>query len=155
MQPTKSVEADPPRAPELAAMNPLVRSALIALGALLVGIGVLGIFLPLLPTTVFFLGAAACFGKSSPTAYRWLTTNRWFGSYLRNYREERGMTLISKAVSIATLWIGIVATALWLRPPMLIDGLLLVIAAGVTWHLLALATLRRIRETSQAGEARR
>ena len=155
MQPTNSVQADTPEPPQPVPMNPIVRAAFISLGALLVGIGVLGIFLPLLPTTVFFLGAAACFGKSSPAAYRWLTTNRWFGSYLRNYREEHGMTLISKALSIASLWIGIVAAALWIRPPLLLDGLLLVIAVGVTWHLLALATLRRSRETSPASEAGR
>jgi uncharacterized membrane protein YbaN (DUF454 family) len=66
----------------------LTRLALRAAGGLLVGLGVLGIFLPLLPTTVFLLGAAACFGKSSPGAYNWLTTNRLFGRYLREYREE-------------------------------------------------------------------
>ncbi len=62
----------------------LVRWFFIVVGSLLVGIGVLGIFLPLLPSTVFFLMAAGCYGKSSPSAYHWLTTNRFFGRHLKD-----------------------------------------------------------------------
>ena len=114
----------------------------IACGSLLVGIGVLGIFLPLLPSTVFFLLAMGCYGKSSPSAYRWMTTNRLFGRHLREYREEKGATLSTKMVSIATLWIGIGASEyfidnLWVRL------LLVAIAAGVTAHLVLLRTIRR------------
>ena len=73
-----------------------MRALLMATGTLFVGIGVLGIFLPLLPTTVFLLIAAACYARSSDRAYEWLMTNRMFGRYLRNYHEERGATLRSK-----------------------------------------------------------
>jgi uncharacterized membrane protein YbaN (DUF454 family) len=120
----------------------LVRWFFIALGSLLVGIGVLGIFLPLLPSTVFFLMAAGCYGKSSPGAYRWLTTNRFFGRHLKDYKEERGATLGAKAMSIGSLWIGIGLTEyfvdqLWIR---LALGL---IAIAVTVHLVRLRTIRR------------
>ncbi len=120
----------------------LVRWLYIALGSLLVGVGVLGIFLPLLPSTVFFLLALGCYGKSSPSAYRWMTTNRLFGRHLREYREEKGATLQTKVVSIATLWIGIGASEyfidnLWIRLG------LVAIALGVTTHLVLLRTIRR------------
>jgi uncharacterized membrane protein YbaN (DUF454 family) len=127
----------------LVSRSRLTRWALIAAGSLLVGIGVLGIFLPLLPTTVFFLGAAACFGKSSPGAYRWLTTNRYFGRYLRDYKEEHGATLATKLFSVGSLWAGIGLTGYLFRDVLWIDAILLAVAAGVTWHLLSLRTLRR------------
>ena len=106
------------------------------------GIGILGIFLPLLPSTVFFLMAMGCYGKSSPSAYRWMTTNRLFGQHLREYREEKGATIATKIVSIATLWIGIGASEyfidnLWVR--LLLVG----IAIAVTAHLFLLRTIRR------------
>ena len=120
----------------------LVRWFLIALGSLLVGIGVLGIFLPLLPSTVFFLMAAACYGKSSPAAYTWLTTNRWFGRHLKDYQEERGATVGAKVTAIASLWIGIGITELLIDNPWVRLGLPL-IALAVTVYLLRLRTIRR------------
>jgi len=128
--------------PRSQAGNPLVRAALIAAGSILVGIGILGIFLPLLPTTVFFLLAAACYGKSSPAAYRWLTTNRYFGKYLRNYREHRGATAGTKVTSIATLWFGIGLTTYLLQPALWLIGLLLAVGIGVSAYLIRLRTLR-------------
>jgi hypothetical protein len=111
-------------------------------GSLLVAIGVIGIFVPLLPTTIFLLLAAACFGRSSPGAYRWLTTNRWFGRYLHDYKERRGATLVTKVTSIGALWLGIGAAVWFLGLPLWADLVLFAIAVAVTLHLLTLATLR-------------
>jgi hypothetical protein len=124
------------------ASNPIVRVALMGAGSLLVAIGVIGIFVPLLPTTIFLLLAAACFGRSSPGAYRWLTTNRWFGRYLHDYKERRGATPLTKVTSVAALWLGIGAAAWFLSLPLWADFVLLAIAAAVTLHLVTLATLR-------------
>jgi uncharacterized membrane protein YbaN (DUF454 family) len=129
--------------PRVQSQNRLVRAALIAAGSVLVGIGILGIFLPLLPTTVFFLMAAGCYGKSSPGAYRWLTTNRWFGRYLRDYREEHGATVGAKLFSLGSLWLGIGISAYFVRGNIWVAGILLVVALGVTVHLLTLSTIRR------------
>ncbi|WP_322817472.1 YbaN family protein [Tepidiforma sp.] len=113
----------------------------VGLGGLLVGVGVLGIFLPLLPSTVFFLGAAGLFGRSSPGAYRWLTTNRWFGRHLRDYKEQRGATLGAKAWSIATLWVGIGVSEYFIDIPW-VQLLLVAIGAAVTLHVMTLRTIR-------------
>jgi uncharacterized membrane protein YbaN (DUF454 family) len=121
----------------------LVRWLFIALGSLLVGIGVLGIILPLLPSTIFFLLAAGCYGKSSPGAYRWLTTNRWFGRHLRDYREERGATLTTKFMSIGSLWLGIGLSEYFVVENLWVSLTLLVIAVAVTVHLVTLRTIRR------------
>lgn len=120
----------------------LVRWLYIGLGSLLVAVGVVGIFLPLLPSTVFFLMAAGCYGKSSPSAYRWLTTNRWFGKELREYREEKGATVQSKLLSIATLWIGI-GLSVYLIDNLWVRLSLLGVALAVSAHLLKLNTIRR------------
>src|SRR5690606_30808860 len=75
-------------------------------GFLLVGIGVLGIFLPILPTTIFLILASACFMKSSPKANEWLKNNRFLGAYLRNYQDKSGLTITAKVLNISVLWIS-------------------------------------------------
>ena len=134
-----AIVASEPVAPS---QHRLVRVVYIAAGSLLVGIGVVGIFLPLLPRTVFFLLAAACYGKGSPSAYRWLMTNRLFGQRLRDYKEERGATSATKGVTLLSLWAGI-AFGAWLTGfnPWIALPLLL-IAIAVTAHILTLRTVR-------------
>ncbi len=100
----------------------------------------LGIFLPLLPTTPFLLLAAACFVRSSPRLHDWLLEHPWFGDYIRHYREHRAITLQAKILSITLLWSVIALSAVamsswWIR------GFLGVVACGVTAHLLHLKTL--------------
>lgn len=119
----------------------VVRALLIAAGSVLVGIGVLGLFLPLLPSTVFFLLAGICYGKSSPGAYRWLTTNRLFGEQYRHYQEHRGATVRTKVIALATLWGGIAASAILFHLPLWVDAILVVIATGVSIHLIQLRTI--------------
>ncbi|MBP7830294.1 MAG: YbaN family protein [Kiritimatiellae bacterium] len=120
-------------------------------GLIAVGLGTVGVFVPLLPTTPFLLLAAACFLRSSDRLYAWLMHHRWFGAYIRNYREHRAITRRAKVVTLALLWgvIGYsavaVATAWWLR------ALLGAVAVGVTLHLLGLKTLDRDMLESCAG----
>ena len=114
----------------------------LALGSLLVGIGVLGVFLPLLPHTIFFLLAAACYARGSERAHTWLMTNRFFGRYLRNYSEHRGATPGTKAVTIAMLWIGLAISAWLITPAVWIYAILAAVGVGVTAYVLSLRTLR-------------
>jgi uncharacterized membrane protein YbaN (DUF454 family) len=113
------------------------------LGIIALGLGVIGVFVPLLPTTPFLLLAAACFVRSSERLYAWLIHHKWFGDYIRHYREHRAIPLQAKVVTLALLWgvIGYAAfgivTAWWVRV------LLGIIAVGVTVHILHLKTLTR------------
>jgi len=116
------------------------RVLLIILGTLCVALGILGMFLPVLPTTPFLLLAAICYGRSSETFYQWLITNRWCGRYIRNYREGRGILLKQKIVTIALLWVAIGSTAWFAVSRWWARGLLLGIAIGVTVHLLKMKT---------------
>src|SRR5262245_51691087 len=104
----------------------LWRLILIACGTLCVALGVLGIFLPLMPTTVFLLLAAACYARSSDRFYQRLVNDRWLGPYITNYRERRGLTRRQKAFTIGLLWIGIGSTLIW--TPMAWWGQLMLVA---------------------------
>jgi hypothetical protein len=118
------------------------RWLLIIVGLAAVGVGTVGIFVPLLPTTPFYLLAAACFFRSSDRLYLWLIGNKWCGPYIRNYREHRAIPRHAKIVALILLWgtIGYAVLAvldlLWLRI-LLVAG-----AAGVTIYLLSLKTLK-------------
>jgi uncharacterized protein len=128
----------------------LGRTVLIVAGSLCVALGVIGMILPLLPTTVFLLAAAWCFSKSSPRFHAWLLGNRVFGDYIRAYHEGRGMALRDKWISIATLWVGIGITAVFFVELLWVRILLITIATGVTIHLVRLPTLRVEASPQQA-----
>ena len=117
-------------------MNGLVRVLLITAGSLCVALAVLGIFLPVLPTTPFLLLAAFCYARGSERFHHWLLNNRCFGAYIRNYREGRGMPLRHKILTLALLWLTIGLTALRVVPHWWGRLLLLVVAIGVTVHVL-------------------
>lgn len=114
------------------------RAVLVVVGSLSVGLGVVGMFVPLMPTTVFLLLAAACYARSSERRYQKLVNNRWLGTYIRNSREGRGMTRRHKTVTLLLLWIGIGATAAFSVEAWWIRLVLLLIAAGVTAHVAKL-----------------
>jgi uncharacterized membrane protein YbaN (DUF454 family) len=119
--------------------RPIVRWTLLAAGTVLVGIGILGIFLPLLPTTVFFLMAAWCYARSSQRFYDWLHKNRIFGKYLKNYREGHGIPRSTRIVTIVVLWGGILYS-IFVTESIIIRLVLAAIAVGVTIHLVMIPT---------------
>ncbi len=113
----------------------LKRQLLIITGTICVAIGVIGIFIPILPTTPFLLLAAVCYLRSSPRFYRWLMNNRWFGTYIRNYTEGRGIPLKVKLFTIALLWVAI-GISIWVVANWIVTIILLIIAAAVTLHII-------------------
>ncbi len=124
-------------------MKQLRRGLLIAAGLACVAAGIAGIFLPLLPTTPFLLLAAACFVRSSETLYAWLMNHRWFGSYLRDWREHRAIPVRAKVVTLLLLWPSIAWAAIVVVNHWALRGLLLVIALTVTTVVLRVRTLDR------------
>jgi uncharacterized membrane protein YbaN (DUF454 family) len=129
----------------------LMKVLLVVAGTLCVGLGVLGIFLPLLPTTVFLLMAAACYARSSDRFYQRLIHSRWLGGYIRNHREGRGMSRRQKAATLALLWVGIGATMFWSVSALWLRALLLLIAVGVTVHVVRLPAFSLSSEPESAG----
>jgi len=110
----------------------------IALGFFFVGLGTLGIFLPLVPTTPFLLLAAALFARSSQKFYNWLLNNKWLGTYIRNYREKKGIPPGAKIISITLMWLVIGYSAFFVVSKPIWRFFLILIALGVTAHIVTL-----------------
>lgn len=114
---------------------------MITIGTFSIILGIIGIFLPLLPTTPFLLLGATCYIKSSKKLYNTLINNKWLGSYIKNYKENKAIPRKTKIVTISLLWITIGYSAIFLVTIVWIKLLLLFIAIGVTLHILSLKTL--------------
>lgn len=110
------------------------------IGSVSVTMGVIGIFVPLWPTTCFLLLAGWCFARSSRRAERWLYENRLFGRYLKDYRERGVISSRVRATSVATLWLFIAISAFLLASQLWAVALLLLVAVAVTAHLYSLPT---------------
>ncbi|MFC1873307.1 YbaN family protein [Chloroflexota bacterium] len=119
------------------------RILLLTAGVLFAAIGTIGIFIPVLPTTPFFLLAAACFVRSSQKAYNWLLNNRLFGEYLKNYIERRGMSLKMKVLTILLMWAAIIFSIYTVIDSVVISIIFIVLGVGVMTHLI---TLNNIKE---------
>ena len=127
-------------------MRKLFKVLAIICGFVCVILGLIGIFVPLLPTTPFLLLAAFLFARSSDRALRWLLDNRWFGTYIRNYREGRGMALKAKILTLLLLWMTIGLTSLYLVDSLVTRIILIMIASGVTLHLVRIKTYQEIAD---------
>ena len=119
-----------------------IRWLLIIAGTVCVGLGIIGIFLPVLPTTPFLLLAAACYGRSSQRLYGWLLYNKWFGKYIRNYLQRKGIPLKLKIWTISLLWLAIGTSAIFAVELLVVRVVLVIIAICVTVHLLYVPTLK-------------
>ncbi len=97
--------------------------------------GAAGIALPVLPTTPFVLCAAGCFSAANPAMYRFLSDSKYFGEYIRNYKERTGISNAARVRGIVFLWTSLVISGVLVRRPAVLLILLLV-GAAVTVHIL-------------------
>ena len=105
------------------------------IGCLAVALGILGIFLPLLPTTPFLLLASACFARGSTRLHNWLQTNKVFGKYLRDYENGKGIPLRGKVWVLIFMW-GSMSYSIWrLHDRLALQILVALIGTGVTIYL--------------------
>lgn len=110
-------------------------------GSIFVAIGVIGIFVPLLPTTVFLLLATACYNKGSERFHHWLIHNKLLGPYISNFKEKNGIPMPVKIRTIALLWITI-GISIYVVNLLHVTIILLAVAVGVTMFLLTRKTLK-------------
>ena len=121
----------------------LVKVLLLVAGTLSLALGTIGLIFPILPTTPFLLLSAACYLPSSERMHKWLLGNRWFGEYIRNYQEGRGIPAKTKILAMTVLWSAIIYSAFFVLDEILMAQIaLLLIALGVTIHLIRLPTLK-------------
>ena len=121
-----------------------MRIFLIIVGSVSLVLGILGTFLPMLPTTPFLLLSAAAWVKASPSLYEWLINHRVFGEYIRNFREYRAIPLRVKIISVSLVWLTIgycifaVVDEWWWA-----QVLMTLLAVAISWHILSFKTLKK------------
>lgn len=124
-------------------MNTLLRPILIAVGFLSLGLGLVGIAIPVLPTTPFVLLAAACFARSSTRFYDALRRSKVFGPFIDNYQHGSGIPKQHKIGTLAVLWLGLAISSILVHRAWVI-ALLAVIGIAVTWHIISMKTRNAI-----------
>lgn len=120
------------------------RALLATAGAASVGLGTLGLFVPMLPTTPFLLLSAYCFDRSSPALHGWLVGHRHLGPYLERYRAGRPLARRDVAVALVLMWTSIGWSATYATSHTAVRIGLIGIATAVTVYLVS-----RTRRPSQ------
>ena len=108
--------------------NKSIRLLLVLLGSISVGMGVIGIFVPGWPTTIFLIIASYFYIRSSDKLYNWLLNNKILGIYLKNYYSGKGMPVKAKIFSIVMMWVfGLLSIFLWIPSNLIIIKILVFI----------------------------
>ncbi len=113
------------------------RILLTSIGLVSLTLAIVGIFLPILPTTPFLLMSAAIFLKNSPRLYEWLMSHPKLGTYIKNYTEHKHIPLRAKVVSLSLVWISLSYCAFGIADHWLLSVMFLAIAIGVSIHILS------------------
>ena len=112
---------------------------LTASGCICLGLGAVGVVLPVMPTTPFVLLAALCFSAGNNKIAKWLQQSRVFGPYIENYHTKQGVSRTRKAVSIIFVWTGLIISMVMVQS-LWICVMLVMVGVGVTIHLLLIKT---------------
>ncbi len=115
-------------------------SIYIILGSISLILGTIGIFLPLLPTTPFYLLTAGLYLKGSEKLYKKVMSNKFFGTIVRDFQENKAIPLKGKIFSVSLLWITILSSVFFFVPLLWVKILLIAIAIAVTVHILSYKT---------------
>jgi uncharacterized membrane protein YbaN (DUF454 family) len=115
----------------------MIKLILRIVGTVSLVLGLLGIVLPVLPTTPFLLLTAYCYLRSAPNWHKRLLESKHLGPYIRNFQENKCIPLRIKVYAISMLWITITLSAVFAVSLWWVRLLLFAIAIGVTWHILS------------------
>jgi uncharacterized membrane protein YbaN (DUF454 family) len=131
-----AMQQEPETNNENTARQKVVRAFFFVAGSVSLAVGAIGIVLPVLPTTPLLLLALACYCRSSERMTRWVLTNKYFGSYIRRYKEGKGIPLKTKIIALVALWLTISYSAFFIvNNWWIVQLILFAIAIGVTIHL--------------------
>ena len=123
--------------------SPALRVFWLSTGMIFTGIGMLGIVVPGLPTTIFMILAAGCFFRSSKKMYHWVIRNPIFGEQVLQFREGKGMPKKAKYCSLITMWTFIAFAVFWGLPDLLVWIKSFIVLSGSvgTFYILKQPTL--------------
>ena len=116
---------------------------LIILGTISLILGIIGIFLPILPTTPFLLLTATLYSYSSPKLYNKLIKSKHLGSYIVQFRENKSLPLRTKVLSLLIMWSSLLYTTFFIIEMIIVRVILIIIAMGITIHILSFKTLKK------------
>jgi len=120
-------------------IKPIKKWLLMLLGSMAVTLGIIGVFVPVLPTTPFLLLASLCYVRSSDRMYNWLINHKIFGAYIYNYLTFRSVSKKIKIGTLIFLWISLMLS-IFIVNDLYLKILLLTIGIAVSVHLLSLKT---------------
>lgn len=120
-----------------------MKYVLAVLGSVALILGIIGIFLPLLPTTPFLLLAAALYFRSSQRLYDWLLNHPQLGVYIKNFREHRAIPLRVKVISVSLVWITLLNCALFVSDTWWLSLFFVLLAIAISAHILRYKTLKK------------
>jgi uncharacterized membrane protein YbaN (DUF454 family) len=124
---------------------------LVFFGIISLSLGIVGIFLPILPTTPFLLLSAALFARSSKQLYNRLLGHPVLGEYIHDFLEEKAIPLRIKIFSVSIMWIAMVCTIFFVVNKILwLQILLFAIAIGITVHILSYKTKNTTKNETEA-----
>lgn len=109
--------------------NRIVRALYVIGGTLSLVLGIIGLFVPGLPTTPFILLSAALYAKSSEKLYNWLLENKFLGPRIKNYQRQKGVTLKGKYKIIALMWTMVLISSLLILRILILQ--IIILSAGV------------------------
>lgn len=115
----------------------MIKIILRIVGTISLILGIIGIALPILPTTPFLLLTAFCYLKSAPAWHKRLLESKYLGPYIKNFQENKCIPLRIKVYSISMLWLTISISAIFFVSLWWVRALLFAIAVGVTIHILS------------------
>ena len=124
-----------------------VRVALVAVGTSSLALGVIGIFVPVLPTTPFVLLAAGCYARASTRFHRWLTRSRVFGPMIREWQLHRSIRYRTKLFAIAMMASTLAVSIVFFGAPGGLMGL------GAAFGLGLAACMNRIPSRDAPGRS--
>ena len=112
------------------------------LGLISLGLGILGAFLPVLPTTPLLLLAAFLFLRSNRRLYDWLLNHPKMGPYITNFIKHKAIPLRVKIVAVSTLWLTLLYCAVFVAEHWAFRAFFILLAICITWHILSYKTLK-------------
>lgn len=116
-------------------MKHFIKTTLIIIGTISLVLGIIGVFLPLIPTTPFLILTAACYAKGSEKLHDRLINHKYIGSYIKNYRDGKGIPKKAKISALCLLWFNTIFSVVFIIPVVPVKVMLVIIAIIVTFHV--------------------
>jgi uncharacterized membrane protein YbaN (DUF454 family) len=153
---TKNPEVKPlstdRQAPAFKPLPAAARIGLIVLGTLALGAGVVGLVLPVLPTTPFLLIAMGCYVRGSEQLYDWLRRHPRLGPSIQGYVEKKSIPLRVKVLSLAVAWVVLGGTALFVVERLPLKLLLIAVAVAKTVFMVRIKTYKKDQRERETDE---